>query len=746
MAYRVAVIQNESELMRYSYADARHLLSKADYEWLYFTSENIEALTSMLDQCDALIITTNSCNNPRILAWLERSQAKISSFLRDRNRGLLIMFQMALADMRGSARPYPFLSSNYKLRGNYRFASGEQAADGTFAVSNGSSRHPLLRFPNRIDVDILEGRSRTNNNAPGLYWGYYNEFAENTYDVVIEDPSFDTRRPLLLATRDAVGPRIVASSLVFDWQRQDDLWENAVRFVVEGLNEVAIVRRRGTSSFNMDLLEHALRERRVPFSVYSASVLSDWKDEDQLFPSVVFDPSWSRSEVANALKSNFEQDGQTSTHNFYFFDAITPAIQATSVIPRTSEYRSIVESAISWLISLWDGQQWEKSFWSSYDVIDLLSTVKLTVEPYKAGLISDIKSRLQPNGSYDDVFGATCAVLQMFSWLDYRHDDFDKALAWVCGTIASQNLYNAATAVEVLKRVSPHSLDDGTTRRIVDQIVQAVPHWEEGLETLRYMKTLLAVGNHEIAKGQIARLLPAASGKQEWLTVFGAAETVSILLQIYTTDQGRGDDIERLLFKGIEYLLDQYDRDSGTWRNNVVATAKAAKAVAEFDSKASPAIVDAIRSITSHRGQTAATRATDSLLARNRTLTEDLVEMRTARVSNQAKLGKLQQTTRKLQNWSIATIVAIYAMVILVGLLSLSVFSVLDNALKWAADWQEASVPLALCLLLLPLLMVTVALTQFGRDPTWLRFARKHLRFLNSVVGPDNRQGDRSDA
>lgn len=740
MAYRVAVVQNESELMRYSYADARHLVSKTDYEWSWFTSENIDSLGTALNGFDALIIATNCCNNPRLLAWLERNQARIYSFLKDRNRGLLVLFQMALADMRGSARPYPFLTNAYRVRGAYRFASGEQAADGSLAISTGSERHPVLRFPNRIDVGTVEERSRTNNNAPGVYWGYFQEYAENAYTVLVEDAGAPGPRPLLLATRDAVGPRIVVSSLVLDWQRHDDLWENTVRYVVEGLNEVAIIRRRGTSSFNMDLLEHSLRERRVPFAVYSANDLLEWKDDDRLFPSVVLDPTWSREEVAALFR-----DAGTA-HNVYFFDALTPALQATSVVPQKSEYQSIVEAAAAWLVSLWDGEQWEKSFWSSYDIIDLLLTAGLPVEPYRAGLLADIKVRLQPNGSYDDVFGATCAVLQMFTWLGYRGDEFDRALAWIRQELDVQNLYNSATAVEVLGRVAPEALSESFLRRVIDQISQTAPHWADGLETLRYLKTLLAAGEHEVARAQIHRLLPAASGRQEWLNVFGAAETVGILLQLHESSQGTADDLEMILFRGIGYLLDQYDRDSATWRGSIVATAKAAKAVAQFDTKASPAIVDAIRSITARRVQTSSARAMELLLTRNRALTEELAEARSGREATRSALGAFETGARRLQNWILVGIASVYVLLVLAVVLTLNAFSALDNAVKWVADWQEASVPLALCVVMLPLLLITIALSQFGREPAWLRFVREHLRFLAPVVGAGKREGGRNDA
>ncbi len=736
MGYRVAVIQNESELLRYSYADTRHLLTRAKYEWSYYTSEDIQELGGSLERYDALIISTNACNSPRILEWLTHNRSKIVNFLKRKEKGLLVLFQMALSDDRGRRTPFPFLPRRFEVRGQYRFRGGEQADQGSLQVGNGQERHPILRFPHKIDLAVVQDRCIQNENAPGLYWGFLRKFSADTYSEIVLDGGANPNRPLLLASRDSNDPRIVLSSLVLDWQRHDDLWENVIRFVVEGPEQVALVRRRGHSSFDMDLLQYALREQRVPHSVFTVNQLAEWTDDDEMFPSVVLDPGWSRGDRLNFLRGFSELSATGKSPSLHYFEEVAPEMRASCVIPRQSSYQLAVDNSIAWLMARWEDRLWDNSFWSTYDVVDLFVTVGEDLDPYKERILEEIRPRLQSNGSYDDVFGATCAVLQMYKWLEYSGQDFDRALNWVVSSMPGQNLYNAATAVDLLARVAPDSLSMALVRRTVERIKRTITTWTDGLETLRYIRTLVSVGEFSTVEAQVGRLMPAATGRTEWLNVFGAAETVAILLSVYANAQQSTEEIERMLFQGIEYLLEQYDVDTGTWREDAVATAKAAKSIYLFNQQASPAMTEAIQSIITKRVETARARAVADLKRRNRVLSQELA----AKSSAQYRLERAQRTTRAkskvVENWLIAALLMLYIGTAGLLVLLLSNLGKLNAFIRWVAQWQQASVPLFLGFALAPVLGVSILLNNFGREPRWLNFARRSFPFLRGIIGP----------
>ena len=146
MPYRVAVVQNETELLRYSYADVRRLIRRQDYDWDYYTAENIESLGLKLSTYDGIVVATNACNDTKILNWLTNNSSEISTRLAAGDFGLLVNFQMALSDRRLDTGPFPFLDERYTLTGHKRLRDGEQADQGTFSRPQDLPIDPILNL------------------------------------------------------------------------------------------------------------------------------------------------------------------------------------------------------------------------------------------------------------------------------------------------------------------------------------------------------------------------------------------------------------------------------------------------------------------------------------------------------------------------------------------------------------------------------------------------------------------------
>src|SRR3990172_5523285 len=98
MSYYVALIQNESEMLRYRHADIRPTLKKYNYEWNYYTAENIDSLFANIFRYDAIVLATNACNDEVVLDSLVKHKDIIASFLDTPRKGMLVMFQMKLTD------------------------------------------------------------------------------------------------------------------------------------------------------------------------------------------------------------------------------------------------------------------------------------------------------------------------------------------------------------------------------------------------------------------------------------------------------------------------------------------------------------------------------------------------------------------------------------------------------------------------------------------------------------------------
>ena len=83
--YRAALIQNESEMMRYGWADIRSMLTGISYEWVSFTIDKIPELFAelKLGRYDGIIIATNACNdqNVRNILQEERNRKALFEFI-----------------------------------------------------------------------------------------------------------------------------------------------------------------------------------------------------------------------------------------------------------------------------------------------------------------------------------------------------------------------------------------------------------------------------------------------------------------------------------------------------------------------------------------------------------------------------------------------------------------------------------------------------------------------------------------
>lgn len=719
MGYRVAVVQNENELLRYSYADARHLLTEERYTWSYYTSENIDTLSSELNSYDAVIVCTNSFNHRRILHWFTSNAEMINQFAVDKGRGLLVLFQMALCDDRNANKPFPFLDEPYDVWGRSRFTQGEAAGDGNFS----SRPNFLLDFPTEVNVATLEVKSRNNTNAPGLYWGYFEKYRPESYVPVIY--AQNSERGLLLCSRPETNTRIVLSSLVLDWQRHDDLWHNCVRYVVEGRPRTLILRPKGTSRIETDLLCRELWQRKSSYwEIFADSIKG--APEGPPYSSIVLDPTWTTKDITAYLKNS--QASRVAEHqNLHFFTNEETGEAVTCSISKTSDLALTVNRACSWLQAQFDTEAWEGSFWSTYDVLELFEFVGITLGDVRYAIASAIYRRLQPNGSYDDVFGATCAVLQVLTWLDLKDDRYRKALDYVLEQLSSQNLYNRATALEIFIKIS-ESLPQPTVARTIEEIEQSVGRWTPGLETIRFMRTLITCGRIETCLGQVPLLREAANGAEEWLSVYGAADTTLILLDLYsmsTLSSGSSQVLIDSLYEGVSFLSSEIDQASGSWKESIVATAKAAHALSAFEHLLRAPLADLPIRLSWAATQSQEGTATHILIERNAQISSELYQTRADLVVEQAKVPELEAKKKPLENYTIISIAAFY--ILILGCISEAIWLTGHGHkfIRWAKDWQQLSIPAGIALAILPLAVISIVLSEFDRSPRWYRYLQK---------------------
>ncbi|MBK7164282.1 MAG: hypothetical protein IPH81_03045 [Candidatus Microthrix sp.] len=686
-----------------------------------------------LSTYDGIVVATNACNDTKILNWLTNNSSEISTRLAAGDFGLLVNFQMALSDRRLDTGPFPFLDERYTLTGHKRLRDGEQADQGTFSRPQDLPIDPILNLPNKIDLPSLEHQCRVNPNIPGLYWGYLEPALTSAYRPQIVDDAALPSRTLLMSSVPE-GSRIIVSSLVVDWQGLGALWDNLIRYVVEGPKPVALVRRRGASGFDINLLDHSLRENKVPRQVVTLATPTGWQFDDGLFSAVVLDPTWNREEV-HQFSSGLRRDKLKHKPGIHFFDSMGSGEMVSCTIPSVSDYQPILEGAIAWLQSQWGGDLWDRSFFSTVDVLDLLQLLHRDLSPFAPPVLAAISRHLQPNGSYDDVPGATCAALLVMTWLGAPVEKIEGATSWLLAKLETQENYNAATTLETFARLPVNPVHPDVQDGIVQRILDSESAWPPGLETLRYMNTLIEIGEPTEITARLGGLLPAARGADEWLTVFGTAEAVGILARMHSNlpDGDGAEELQRILFRGVEQLLATYDVRSGTWRESVPATAKAAKAIALFTNQVNPAVSDTIRSLTKSRDIVLRSSALERFQTRILEVSGDLDQQK-SKLAAQEPLLRMRYRT---ENLAIFLFLASYTLALGLAVSLIAAQELIDELLDWSTAWRELAIPAGTALLLLPAYVVVQMLDSYGREPRWLIWGRKNLPFVKGIFGDE---------
>lgn len=63
----IAVIQNDSEMLRYSWADVTPMVRELPYKKSYYTFTNIDIFWQSISNFDSVIIASNAFNNRKLL-------------------------------------------------------------------------------------------------------------------------------------------------------------------------------------------------------------------------------------------------------------------------------------------------------------------------------------------------------------------------------------------------------------------------------------------------------------------------------------------------------------------------------------------------------------------------------------------------------------------------------------------------------------------------------------------------------
>ena len=169
--FRIALIQNQSEMAHYGYADARPVIVDFGYYVTLYTADNVDTLSSALarDQFDAVVFGSNALNDKTIRAETKREEfrAAFREWLQ-KGRGFLCLHQLRLATLEDAT--LGFLPPPLDLISAVVRPPTEKSADGTVDYGPTAYDHILLLYPHEVIPKVVQQNAVSFRSLPGLYW------------------------------------------------------------------------------------------------------------------------------------------------------------------------------------------------------------------------------------------------------------------------------------------------------------------------------------------------------------------------------------------------------------------------------------------------------------------------------------------------------------------------------------------------------------------------------------------------
>ncbi len=583
--YKVALIQNESEMMRYSWADIRPMINDLKYPFDSFTAENIEKLYPSLkdNEYDAIVIASNACNDKFVRESLQKHKGEIDEFLK-KGKGIFVSSQMKLANFPS----YGFFPESFEVSAVNRIRDqNEKPSIGILSIGEGQEKHSILNYPSKIELSKLTQRCLNNNLVEGIYWTYLNPENPENYNVLIKDRN--SNRPLFLCSRQDFPFRIVISTIFVDWQMHSDLWENSMQYVIEGRPSIAIITKSGHSNFDFRFFISSLEINKLPYAEYEQSEITTSSVVFDVHETYVFDPAWSENEISEFVNNCSDLIDKGLIRIFYFQKKINGKITLVAV-SNVREYQSVVHNSLTWLISQSPDEDkgfWSDSFWYTVDVIFTLKDFNIPVDQFSEIILNELLDH-DMNGSYDEVLGATCAMLQVYYlFLSENHERTERTLKWILDNVETKTLFEKATAYHILTELGINVQPSKLTS-FVNEVMTHLKDLDSynEFEIYRYSRTLLTCGFHREAEQIVKRLINFQDKKSgKFVNVPNTAAIVELLIDIRREMKKPNSEIDTMIFKGIQYLRSTYTPEKCSWNSDISATAKSIKTLKAFETR-----------------------------------------------------------------------------------------------------------------------------------------------------------------
>jgi len=612
--YRVAIIQNESETIRSGYANVIGKLSQipllASYSMELFNVVNIDRLfksgDNNIQHYDSIVITTNATSDKYILDKLRSHKDDIEAFLL-RGKGIFIASQKKLSTScindSGDKGRTTFLPDIYDFFTIQRPKEEKDSGEGN--ISFNSTTSVLLNYPNKVSCEETICHCKNNEFKRHFYRSYIVPLTKGVYESVLIDDSYENVPNRCLLATNLVpqnGERIVISTIALDWEFHVNLLTNIIVYITEGQPKVAFVGLPHNKVNDYDYLLSSAKLSKIAYKAYDSIKTID-STLLGIHNTYIFSPNYTKPEIEEFITTVNSRVGYNIKQyiRIYYFEHIGNSL----ALVQYSNFSSIdilIDNAILWLTSKFDGRMWNNSFWASYDILIMMNETGVSPEPYIVNILDDIKKHYTDN-NYDGVVGATCGLLEiLLIWQEKYphvlagasivHSDIQQTINWLLSKFPSQSNYDKQTIISTLHKYNSLILKLGLSVNIPDEndLKQQLDNTSINdfskiteLDICRLIEWHIIQNNTDGINNCLIQLKNRQNVGGKWVNIRRTA-TILVSLLSNIKSLSYNDILDDMIYNGILFLRSSYNWKFSNWDNDIQATAKALHAIGLYNS------------------------------------------------------------------------------------------------------------------------------------------------------------------
>jgi len=637
--FSVAVIVSDNELAHSDFADILSVLEKPltlgdkkrdYYSFHSFDKYNVHRLFQKGDEhslasFDSVIVATNATNDSRLLGILVENKDLLEQFIAS-GKGVFVSSQKKLSNKTNeTSGSIQFLPERY----DYCIYDRPEQSSGEGIVTVCNPDDVLMSYPSKIDDALIAYHCENNDFMQHWYRSFIVPKDDSRYITLLADEKADlipdvlkdfteTHRKVLLRTG-SFSERVVVSTMALDWASHDELLENILIYITEGISPFAFIRGADATRDVMDSYIVRAKAAKMPFREYYDQSVSDLME---LSHSVfIFSPDCEKRLIEQFWKECKQASKKVL---IYKLEQATAGLELCQFTTETSAYRMSLEVE-NWLSRVFYPDFWGKSIWTYNYVLLMMIDLHLDCAPYLDYIYSDLTKHFchkdgMRTGSYDRVPNATCMMLEILHFVylslvgkSYKmyiahpiSSVFNETRDWVISKLSSGEPRTRQDIVYMLHTLfkidyiqesdSIQSFACNEARDVISYYRNANYASASSVILCKIAFIILSLKQlGEIPPGvaadqasEIAQILIAKqSANGEWRNISETAEIALLLLQIRLKDEvlfaALQNQVNICVVNAMEYLYVHYNHDEYNWIDDVGTTAKAMHAIGLFD-------------------------------------------------------------------------------------------------------------------------------------------------------------------